>query len=459
MGFGESRPVLGSRSVSLAEKRWLRLFTLCVLYVAQGIPWGFMATTLPAYLVSREVDYKAVAAMMSFSYLPYAFKWIWGPIIDSVPLPARWGRRRPWIVFAQLAMAATVFSMVVLDVSVHITLLAWMVFLHTVFNSLQDVSVDALAIDLLPDDERGVANGFMYASKYGGGALGGAGMASLIAWTDFDTALVVQTAVLLAIMLVPLLVRERSGPVEPRPAGATGLLHALPQAFSLRSTLVAALVMLASNFATGLIMPTSVKLFVGELGWKHEDYTAISGGVGLVVGCAFALAAGVFVDRVGRRRVAAIATCALGAGWAAFALIDDYWSSTTVAYGLGMFTAACQATATVALIAMCMDLSWPCIAGTQFAAYMALSNFSTSAGSQFAGIAADLWTFQGIFLIAAAIQIAHVLLLVPIDPTEARRKLPLPEGTRLNPWGIGGLVALVAFLIVATVYMTYKALG
>ena len=36
--------------MSLAERRWLRLFTLCALYVAQGIPWGFMATTLPAYL-------------------------------------------------------------------------------------------------------------------------------------------------------------------------------------------------------------------------------------------------------------------------------------------------------------------------------------------------------------------------------------------------------------------------
>ena len=46
-----------------------------------------------------------------------------------------------------------------------------MIFLHNVFNSLQDVSVDALAVDLLPEDERGKANGLMFGSKYLGGDL------------------------------------------------------------------------------------------------------------------------------------------------------------------------------------------------------------------------------------------------------------------------------------------------
>ena len=49
------------RAVSLAERRWLRLFTLCVLYVAQGIPWGFMATTLPGYLTEHKVQNVEVA--------------------------------------------------------------------------------------------------------------------------------------------------------------------------------------------------------------------------------------------------------------------------------------------------------------------------------------------------------------------------------------------------------------
>ncbi|MBA3818798.1 MAG: MFS transporter, partial [Deltaproteobacteria bacterium] len=202
--------------MSLADRPRLRLFTLCLLYVSQGIPWGFMATTLPAYLQSRGVDAGFVGATLAFTTLPYSFKWVWGPVIDTLQL-RRFGRYRPWIIFAQLMMAVTILVLVAIpDLTAQIKLLAWMILIHTVFNSLQDVAVDALAVDQLADEERGRANGLMYASKYAGGALGGVGMASVIAATSLQTALLAQTAVLVAIMVVPLVVRERTTEPPPR---------------------------------------------------------------------------------------------------------------------------------------------------------------------------------------------------------------------------------------------------
>src|SRR5690606_20061359 len=108
-------------------------------------------------------------------------------------------------------------------------------------------------------------------------------------------------------MLVPLLVRERSGDPAPRePVRVIG--GALLQAFSLRSTVVATLLMLGANFAIGTIVVTGYKLFIDRLGWGVDEYTAISGGWGLAVGCACAAATGFLTDRFGRRRVAAIAS-------------------------------------------------------------------------------------------------------------------------------------------------------
>src|SRR5687767_12503364 len=159
--------------VSLADQRWLRLGTLCLLYVAQGIPWGFTATTIPSYLGSQGI---AVGGALAMTVLPYSFKWIWGPVIDAFTI-RRLGRRRPWIVFAQLMMAATILAMIsISDLGTDLQALAWMIFLHTIFNSMQDVAVDALAVDLLEDDERARANGLMYASKYLGGFIGGFGI-------------------------------------------------------------------------------------------------------------------------------------------------------------------------------------------------------------------------------------------------------------------------------------------
>jgi PAT family beta-lactamase induction signal transducer AmpG len=149
--------------VNLADNRWLRLATLCLLYIAQGLPWGFTATTIPSYLGQRGLEAAAIGGALAMTTLPYSFKWIWGPLIDAFPIP-RIGRRRPWIVFAQLMMAATILAMIAIpDLTGDIQALAWMIFLHTIFNSMQDVAVDALAVDLLQDDERGRVNGMMYA--------------------------------------------------------------------------------------------------------------------------------------------------------------------------------------------------------------------------------------------------------------------------------------------------------
>ena len=47
-----------------------------------------------------------LANVTAMTTLPFAFKWLGGPLVDAFTIP-RFGRRRPWIVFAQLMMALT----------------------------------------------------------------------------------------------------------------------------------------------------------------------------------------------------------------------------------------------------------------------------------------------------------------------------------------------------------------
>lgn len=437
--------------MSLADRRWLRLFTLCALYVAQGIPWGFMSVTLPGYLTVKGVSDEHVGKVLAFTTLPYAFKWIWGPIIDTLQIP-RFGRRRPWIIFAQGMMVATMIALVTFDLGTEVKLLAWMVFIHTVFNALQDVAVDALAVDLLDEDERGRANGLMYGSKYVGGVIGGAGAATLIAWTSLDTAILAQTAILAAIMMLPLLLRERDGapPEKPR---ASGLANALGQAFSLRSTAVAVPLMLGMNFAIGVIGTMGFNLFINKLGWTNDELARLSGGWGFLVGGTCAAITGFLCDKLGRKPVAAAASIMLAVGWIGFSSLTQYWHSHTFVYFAGFYDAGCSAIMSVALIALCMDLSWPRVAGSQFAAYMALSNFSTTLGYQYGAKLNHALGFRGVYVAMAITQLAVTLLLLPIDPHETRTKLPLPSG-RPNTLALVTLSLLVVFLG----YMTFQKL-
>jgi len=434
--------------VSLAERRWLRLFTLCILYVAQGIPWGFMATTLPAYIKHAGVPDAAVGSALAMTTLPYTFKWVWGPVMDLFTIPSL-GRRRPWIMFAQLMMALTVIVIITIpDLTQDLELLAVMILIHTVFNSMQDVATDALGVDLLGDDERGRANGLMYACKYGGGIIGGAGLGRVIAAAGLPTALVVQTAILLAIGLVPLLVRERSGPPAPSPR-ARQIVEALAQVATIRSTLIVAIVMVLLYFALGVVTVTAVGLYTVELGWKPEKYTDLVGGLGLVAGFGGSILGGFLADWFGRKRVIAAASVGMGVGWVVFASGQSQWANDAFVYPLAVWEVSCQSIMTVATFALCMDVSWPRIAATQFTAYMALSNLGSTLGYKLAATVTDRLDYQQIYLAAAAFQIGATALLLVVDPNEARRKLPLAPGWKLNATGI--VTALVFVVTVALV--------
>jgi len=441
--------------VSLAERRWLRLFTLCALYVAQGIPWGFMATTLPSYLGENGLSPAKLGQALAMTTLPYAFKWVWGPIIDAFTIP-RFGRRRPWIVFAQLMMALTVGAIVTIpDLTLDLKLLAWMILIHTVFNALQDVAVDGLAVDLLDADERGRANGLMYACKYGGGAIGGVVMAKVIKWSNLDTALILQTAILLAIMLVPLLVRERSGPPPERPR-LTTVMRSLAEVFAIRSAFLMAVVMLTFYVGLGVLNANSFALFTQGLKWTAEEVSELSGGWSLLAGLGGSIVGGALADVVGRRTMIALASVAMGGGWLVFALMQSQWDNHAFVYTLAMFETACTSVMAVGLFALCMDVAYPPVGASQFTAYMSLSNFSTTLGFLLVSELPASFDYRTCYLVAAAFQVAITVLLWFVDPTETRRTLPRADGVRIPTGGVIAVCALALVLVTATSYAVYR---
>ena len=194
---------------SLIENQFRRLVSLCVLYLAQGLPAGFTYVAFVAYLSDNGTPPEEIAILFATIALPWTFKFVWGPVIDLLVIP-EYGRRRPWILFAQSGMVISLATILfVPNIIDKIALVTILLFIHNLFSSLQDVSVDALAVDVLQPDEVAKANGMMFATKRGGMILGGAVFGMLVPTFGIKFVIMIQIPLLILIMLLPLFLREK----------------------------------------------------------------------------------------------------------------------------------------------------------------------------------------------------------------------------------------------------------
>ena len=199
------------RGGPLTENGTKRLLTLCILYFAQGLPWGFASVTFAAYLVDNGVPIGDIAILFATVALPWTFKWIWGPVVDAVNIP-RYGARRQWVLIAQAGMVVTLGTLLLVpDLNAEIDLVTRLLFVHNIFASLQDVGTDALAVEILEPNEVAKANGFMFAAKRAGIIVGGAVLGVSVTQIGISGVIAIQLVLLSLILLVPLTMVEKPG--------------------------------------------------------------------------------------------------------------------------------------------------------------------------------------------------------------------------------------------------------
>jgi PAT family beta-lactamase induction signal transducer AmpG len=424
--------------ITLAGNRLARTATLCALYCAQGMPWGFVTITLLAYIAEQGAGLEETAKIMSLATLPWSFKVIWGLVIDRFTFRAM-GRRRPWVLLAQLGIGASLLLLILIDdLSANVETMAWMVFVHNCFVSLQDVSTDALAVDMLTDDERGRVNGFMWASNNLGAAIGGAGMGTVLAHFGLQAAFMLQVSVLFAVALFPLLIRERlgerlmpwsKGEANLHESGSTtesflALIRKLTAAFRTRAPAVGVVFAFSSTILVGMMVATNPVFFTQELGFSQERYSQITGGIGALAGVLGALAGGFLVDIIGMRRIYTVSALILVMLCAGMGFSADLRGSTIycVIYLLcAEFLISAQI---VAGFSMFMRLCTIAVAGTQFTLYMAVSNLARVGG---AGMVSSLKDngYGSIFLVMGATMLLSIPILFAIPEP---RKEPVELG-------------------------------
>ncbi|MDP6852638.1 MAG: MFS transporter [Candidatus Marinimicrobia bacterium] len=415
---------------SLEKSKPARIITLCTLYFAQGFPWGFMTTALVAYLANKGLTVEETGHLIAMAILPWTFKILWAPLIDTINFPPM-GRRRPWILFAELMMAATLVFMAkngnILD---DLNYLGWMFFLHNCFASLQDVCTDALAVDILNPEERGQINGFMWSSKIIGVGFGASIMGTILVRTGLLTTLLFQTGLVLAIMLFPLIFREREGErFFPWSKGISAnvdkvqsvrnplsVVKDLVRGLSTKTTFIGAIFLLTASVGEGINSAILPALYMQNLGWEPDSYSQVVGGVGTALEFGGALLGGFLADRLGRRKIIFFGYGGFALTAMMFGIFSNYWDSNFFASAYLAVFPFFRAVGAVAIFSLFMQISWTKSAATMFTSYMAMANISATMGSKMAGAIKAGISFEQSFIILAGLAFLPLLFLRGMDP-------------------------------------------
>ncbi len=433
---------------TLVDSYRARVITLSALYVAQGVPWGFITVTMVTFLAAEGADAGDLAYLLTLGTLPWSFKFLWGPIIDRFQIPEL-GRRRPWILIAQTGMVALLITMLMVpDLTDNISLLGALFFVYNVFTALQDVSTDALAVDVLQSHEFERVNSYMFTAKSLGGIIGGAGLGTIIGTVGIKGAFLIQIPILVLIMLVPLFMRERPGEKrfpwddgevvekedKPDEEGQevrdfAVILSNIRTAFSVRSAQLGIVVSLVISLAF-ILIPILPLLFLQELGWSQEEFNATKGGIILVVTMLGAMAGGELGRRFGGKSMLMFAALGASLTTLTWGMLDSMWGEGWFMMLVWIIHTFLWAIVSICAYSLMMRVTWAEVGGTQFTGYMAMMNLSAIIGYQLAPIFAERYNYQTLFYIAAVLETFVILAALLIDPEETDRTLNAASARR-----------------------------
>ncbi|TBU96609.1 AmpG family muropeptide MFS transporter [Phytopseudomonas dryadis] len=139
---------------------------LLLLGFAAGLPYMLVFSTLSVWLREAGVARETIG-FASLIGLAYAFKWVWSPLLDQwrLPLLGKLGRRRSWLVLAQILIAIGLAGMALCDPHTHLTWLIALAVLVAFASATQDIAVDAYRLEIV-DDTRQAALAASYMAGY-----------------------------------------------------------------------------------------------------------------------------------------------------------------------------------------------------------------------------------------------------------------------------------------------------
>ncbi len=408
-----------------------RVLIVMFLGFASGLPLALSGSTLQVWASENGVSLQTIG-LFTLVGTPYAFKFLWAPLIDgvSVPLLTNWlGRRRGWLVLSQLLLMAAILALALTDPARSPLMVAFGALMVATASATQDIVIDAFRVESLAEDEQ-AAGMASYVAAYRVGMVvstAGAlflvtgfehvGFVKLVAW---QASFAVMAALVLIGIVTVLVAHEpaQSRLTEVAADGAQmarrvaeAAVGSFREFFSQRDALLVLLFVMLFKFTDAFAGAMTVP-FIIDVGFTRNDYAIIVKGVGLAATLIGGFAGG-FIARAlplgACLWIGGILQAVSNLTFAWLALIGPQQWALTVAVTVEQFTGAIGTVIFVAyLSALCNN---PLHTATQYALLTALASVGRIYLSASAGYVAQASGWPMFFVISVVVAVPSLLLL------------------------------------------------
>ena len=403
---------------------------MLLLGFSAGLPLLLVLGTLSFWLREAGID-RTTIGYLSWVGLAYAFKWVWAPLVDRMPIPllTRWlGRRRSWLLLAQLAVMVGLVAMSFNDPKLALQPVVWGALAVAFGSATQDIALDAFRIESA-DTDRQAALAAAYQTGYrlamiwaGAGVLWVAARAEIPGVASYQHAawqtayLVMAASMLLGIVTVLLSPEPAHREMLPSKNMTEWLQSALIEPFAdfLRRYGKQALLILsliAVYRISDVVMGIMANPFYVDMGYTKDEVAAVTKIYGVIMTLAGAFVGGVLSMRLGVMRVLMLGAVLSAASNVLFAWLGTRGHDVTSLIFVVSADNLSSGIASAAFIAYLSSLTNLNYSATQYAIFSSVMLLAPKFLAGYSGKYVDAFGYQNFFLATALLGVP-VLFLV-----------------------------------------------
>lgn len=133
------------------------VYLMLALGFSAGLPYLLIFSTLSAWLREEGISRTAIG-FFAWVGISFSLKVVWAPLIDRIPLPVLTrllGKRRSWLLLAQITIALGLLVMSMLTPAANLLYFVMIAFCVAFASATQDIVIDALRIEMSSDELQG----------------------------------------------------------------------------------------------------------------------------------------------------------------------------------------------------------------------------------------------------------------------------------------------------------------